>query len=139
MRSIYSSPSLSFTVTNTVGYRARAFPTARYSHHSFGAAIDINWTVNDLYMGKDKRNPKSPYYIPQSVIDIFAEHGWAWGGNFKECCDTMHFQYLGLDLTAFYIAFPVFFTVGDPGYSRFDNVLFPAFRHRIKGFQSVLH
>jgi len=68
------------------------------SHHSFGAAIDINKDYNDLYIGKDRRNKKSPYYIPKSVIDIFAKYGWAWGGNFKECKDTMHFQYLGLDL-----------------------------------------
>jgi uncharacterized repeat protein (TIGR02543 family) len=68
------------------------------SHHSFGAAIDMNEDYNDLYIGKDRRDRNSPYFIPQSVIDIFAKYGWAWGGNFKECKDTMHFQYLGLDL-----------------------------------------
>lgn len=69
------------------------------SHHSFGGAIDVNKPYNLFYLHRDKRNPRSPYYIPQSVIDIFAKYGWAWGGNFKEGLDTMHFQYLGLDLT----------------------------------------
>ncbi|MHB1314388.1 MAG: M15 family metallopeptidase [Christensenellales bacterium] len=69
------------------------------SHHSFGSAIDINKPHNLFYRYRDKRNTNSPYYIPQAVIDIFAKYGWAWGGNFKEGFDTMHFQYLGLDLT----------------------------------------
>ncbi len=69
------------------------------SHHSFGGAIDVNKPYNLFYTRKDKRNPKSPYYIPRSVIDIFEKYGWAWGGNFEEGFDTMHFQYLGLDLT----------------------------------------
>jgi hypothetical protein len=69
------------------------------SHHSFGGAIDVNKPHNLFYLHKDKRKPKDPYYIPQSVINIFAKYGWAWGGNFKEGLDTMHFQYLGLDLT----------------------------------------
>jgi hypothetical protein len=68
------------------------------SHHSFGAAIDINKKYNLFYRYRDKRNKKSPYYIPQAVIEIFEKYGWSWGGNFKEGFDTMHFQYLGLDL-----------------------------------------
>jgi serine-type D-Ala-D-Ala carboxypeptidase (penicillin-binding protein 5/6) len=72
------------------------------SHHSFGSAIDINKPYNLFYTQRDKRNKKSPYYTPQQVIDIFAKYGWDWGGNFKEGFDTMHFQYLGLDLIGKY-------------------------------------
>jgi hypothetical protein len=68
------------------------------SHHSFGAAIDINSPYNRFYSSIDRRNPKNPYTIPQQVIDVFAKYGWAWGGDFAEGLDTMHFQYLGLDL-----------------------------------------
>ncbi len=68
------------------------------SHHSFGSAIDVNKPYNLFYTRKDKR-PKSAYYIPESVIEIFEKSGWAWGGDFKEGFDTMHFQYLGLGLT----------------------------------------
>ncbi len=69
------------------------------SHHSFGTAIDINKKYNKFYSSKDKRDPKSPYTIPPEVISIFEKYGWDWGGNLKEGLDTMHFQYLGLDLT----------------------------------------
>lgn len=85
------------------GYRRIVGPgltgSSIMSHHSFGAAIDINKPYNLFYRYRDKRNKKSPYYIPQDVIDIFEKYGWAWGGDFKEGFDTMHFQYLGLDLT----------------------------------------
>ncbi len=68
------------------------------SHHSFGAAIDINKSYNLFYRSVDRRNPKNPYTIPAVVIAIFEKYGWAWGGDFEEGLDTMHFQYLGLDL-----------------------------------------
>ena len=71
------------------------------SIHSFGAAMDINfWDPdNDYYLGKgnDLRNKDNPYYIPESVIEIFANYGWNWGGNFDICVDSMHFQYFGLE------------------------------------------
>jgi hypothetical protein len=68
------------------------------SHHAFGAAIDINKAYNKFFLDGDARDPNNPYYIPQQVIDIFARYGWSWGGNFAYGQDTMHFQYLGLDL-----------------------------------------
>jgi hypothetical protein len=71
------------------------------SIHSFGAAMDINfWDPdNDYYLGKgnDLRNKDNPYCIPESVIEIFANYGWNWGGNFDICVDSMHFQYFGLE------------------------------------------
>ena len=69
------------------------------SQHSFGTCIDINKPYNLFYRYKDKRNTKSPYYIPASVIEIFEKYGWTWGGKFKEGLDTMQFQYLGPELT----------------------------------------
>jgi len=85
------------------GYRAIRGPglgkSKILSHHSFGAAIDINRNHNAFYKNADNRNKKSPFCIPREVIDIFEKYGWAWGGDFKEGFDTMHFQYLGLDLT----------------------------------------
>lgn len=71
------------------------------SAHAFGVAIDINYwdDDNDYFLGKgnDLRNKSNPYCIPDEVIDIFAEYGWYWGGNFEICADTMHFQYFGLE------------------------------------------
>lgn len=71
------------------------------SAHSFGTAIDINYwdDDNDYYLGKgnDLRNRDNPYCIPDEVIEIFANYGWFWGGDFDICADTMHFQYIGLE------------------------------------------
>lgn len=71
------------------------------SAHSFGVAIDINYwdDDNDYFLGKgnDLRNKDNPYCIPDEVIEIFANYGWNWGGNFEICADTMHFQYFGLE------------------------------------------
>lgn len=74
------------------------------SAHAFGAAIDINISHNDYYVGKgnDLRDKSDPYYIPKSVIKIFEKHGWLWGGNFEICADTMHFQYLGLEMLQYH-------------------------------------
>ena len=72
------------------------------SVHSFGAAIDINPGDydNDYFLGKgnDLRDKSNPYCIPDEVIEIFEKHNWFWGGNFEICADTMHFQYLGLEM-----------------------------------------
>ena len=71
------------------------------SVHAYGAAVDINNGDydNDYFLGEgnDLRNKDNPYCIPDEVIEIFANHGWFWGGNYSICADTMHFQYLGLD------------------------------------------
>ncbi len=84
------------------GYRRMVVPWVRknpyLSQHSFGTCIDINKANNLFYRVKDKRNASSPYYIPESVIAVFEKYGWTWGGDFKEGLDTMHFQYLGLEL-----------------------------------------
>lgn len=101
---------IKFPVIKLVGYSFRRVggPGLRgnplMSAHAFGAAIDINPVQNDYYLGKgnDLRDTKNPYYIPKSVIKIFEKHGWFWGGNFPICADTMHFQYLGLDMLSYH-------------------------------------
>ena len=65
------------------------------SKHAFGCAIDINRRVNDLYIGADRRDKSSPYYITKNVVNIFKKHGWTWDGDKDKYVDTMHFQYLG--------------------------------------------
>lgn len=96
---------MKFPITALAGYSYRRIVgpgltgSPIMSHHSFGAAIDINKAYNKFYLDGDLRDPSHPYYIPREVIDIFARYGWAWGGDFKEGFDTMHFQYLGLELT----------------------------------------
>lgn len=77
--------------------------TTVMSAHAYGAAIDINMYQNDYYVGagQDCRDPKNKFFIPDSVKEIFARHGWYWGGDFSICTDTMHFQYVGLDMLSY--------------------------------------
>jgi hypothetical protein len=97
--------NIKFPITYLTGYsyRRMVIPWVKnnpyLSQHSFGTCIDINRYQNQFYRYKDKRNKKSSYYIPESVIQIFEKYGWSWGGDFKEGLDTMHFQYLGIELT----------------------------------------
>lgn len=88
---------------SSYSYRRMVIPWVKnnpyLSQHSFGTCIDINKKYNLFYRSKDKRNKNSPYHIPESVINIFKKYGWSWGGEFAEGLDTMHFQYLGPELT----------------------------------------
>lgn len=90
---------------SSYSYRRMVIPWVKsnpyLSQHSYGTCIDINKKYNLFYRSKDKRSKNSPYYIPDSVINIFKKYGWTWGGEFKEGLDTMHFQYLGPELTNF--------------------------------------
>ncbi len=73
------------------------------SMHSFGIAIDINvhysnyWLWDFLKLKRpisDLRYYKLSYQnkIPQKIVQIFAKHGFFWGGNWY-FYDTMHFEY----------------------------------------------
>lgn len=59
--------------------------------HSYGAAIDINSSYNQY-----KITPAaSPFKVESSgsVVRIFSEHGWYWGGEFSQkSVDYMHFS-----------------------------------------------
>lgn len=57
------------------------------SIHSWGAAVDINPTVN--WYGR--RYGEHLGMMPQKVVRIFADEGWTWGGLWRKP-DAMHFQ-----------------------------------------------
>lgn len=57
------------------------------SVHSYGAAIDLSPEINAMGVKYGSRRNM----IPQKVVDIFAAHGWGWGGLWKRP-DAMHFQ-----------------------------------------------
>ncbi len=57
------------------------------SMHAWGIAIDLDPDRNALGVAW---KPKSGM-MPEAVIDIFAGHGWTWGGLFSRP-DAMHFQ-----------------------------------------------
>lgn len=56
-------------------------PNRGLSLHSWGIAIDLNASTN---------MPGTQGDMDRRIVDIFARHGFYWGGNFG---DPMHFQY----------------------------------------------
>jgi len=80
----------------TAGYNYRPIAnSSSLSYHSYGAAVDINWTWNmnkqtfEQWQAKYGNDPRA---ITVDVVNIFAMHGWGWGGDFKNNFDPMHFS-----------------------------------------------
>jgi len=75
--------------------------TNRRSNHSYGTAVDLlprdlrgrltYWRWNQS-SGNNAINRRTYYMPPETVITIFEEHGFIWGGNWA-LIDTMHFEY----------------------------------------------
>lgn len=81
------------------------------SEHNSGTAIDLNWDENyqirdgAILAGSLWEPGENPYSIgpDSSVVRIFEEYGWAWGGDAwaydsddsQGYHDYMHFSYLG--------------------------------------------
>src|SRR5690606_7173663 len=61
----------------------------RLSRHAWGVAIDIN---------VDMSRPDLGPIPPPSVRDIFAAHGFRWGGDFRTP-DNHHFEWVGQSAT----------------------------------------
>lgn len=53
--------------------------------HAFGLAFDLNCTSED-----ERRVQDDPHW--PEVIKIFQDHGFAWGGGWRNFADPMHFQ-----------------------------------------------
>lgn len=76
------------------GYRKMASGTGSLSHHSYGVAIDINWSENPAVYWGYSPDPNSEYYINQNIVNIFKAHGFYWGGDWSaNFYDPMHFSY----------------------------------------------
>ena len=105
---IYNDPE-QFPIHDIGGYSWRG--DSATGEHNCGTAIDIN--ANENYQIRDGQvlvgslwEPDSnPYSISpdSSVVRIFAEHGWSWGGDAwaydsddsQGYHDYMHFSYMG--------------------------------------------
>lgn len=81
------------------------------SYHTYGAACDINPLTNNYYnTGDNGTRPYDPncppassavnsgscYNMPPQIVQIFASHGFYWGGNFRSVKDYMHFEWHGV-------------------------------------------
>jgi len=70
-----------------------------FSEHSHGVAIDINWSYNpQIWPAGPNRFEGGPYdhftiKRDSSVVRIFKEYGWQWGGDWRSTSDPMHFQW----------------------------------------------
>ena len=105
---IYNDPE-QFPIHDVGGYSWRG-DTAT-GEHNCGTAIDINANENcqirdgQVLAGSHWTPGQDPYSIApgSSVVRIFAEHGWSWGGDAwayssddsEGYHDYMHFSYLG--------------------------------------------
>lgn len=88
--------------TERRGYLCRGGQTGAYnnrpiggtrtaSNHSWGLAIDINWSIN--FASYDGRNHGD---LPSWVPPLWARYGFAWGGNYSgKFKDPMHFEFMG--------------------------------------------
>lgn len=79
------------------GYEYRPTGSGRLSDHAYGGAIDINARHNPLTGPKDALvdNDGSPYVVTDEVVQIFAKHGFYWGGDWNSSNDAMHFTFTG--------------------------------------------
>jgi hypothetical protein len=65
--------------------------TRTASNHSWGLAIDVNWTIN--FASYDGRNHGT---VPAWMPDLWARYGFAWGGHYTGSFkDPMHFEFMG--------------------------------------------
>ena len=105
---IYNDPER-FPIHDVGGYTWRG--DSATGEHNCGTAIDIN--ANENYQIRDGQvlagscwEPGSNAYSispDSSVVRIFAEHGWSWGGDAwayssddsEGYHDYMHFSYMG--------------------------------------------
>lgn len=58
------------------------------SNHSWGLALDINWTLNPM-------TSRLVTDIPGWMVDLFESYGFAWGGRYSGKKDAMHFEFMG--------------------------------------------
>lgn len=96
---------LSMSANNTSMFNYRYVTgSKKLSRHSYGAAIDINPVMNP-YIDGDRIVPEnSKEYADRSLglvgmIDhddlcyqLFSEHGWSWGGDWRGDKDYQHFS-----------------------------------------------
>jgi len=90
-----TSAGITYKSTDTSGggfnWRANANDPNQQSLHSFGIAIDINPTKNPNYSSKERPCKTD---IPQNLINILKNNGFRWGGEYKNVCDSMHFEWV---------------------------------------------
>lgn len=100
---------LSMQDNNTSCFNYRALPSGRLSNHAYGLAIDLNPFYNPyITTGKDgsvhiapegsdayaDRERSFAYKIDKEdpAYQLFIQHGFTWGGNWRSSKDYQHFE-----------------------------------------------
>jgi hypothetical protein len=101
----YANDEAQAAANNSSAFYCRAdgqTPT-KFSHHSYGIAVDINPLYNPAIEGKTVSPVNGRPYLNRKlkqegminegdkVFSLFTKHGWLWGGFFTEV-DYMHFE-----------------------------------------------
>lgn len=98
---------LSMEDNNTSAFNCRGIPgSSAWSEHAYGRAIDINPLINPYISASGRLEPTTAAeYLDRSrtdqgmlhdgdaVVQLFAEHGWAWGGHWQDPKDYQHFEH----------------------------------------------
>lgn len=88
----------------TWGYCCRTIKdTATPSNHSWGLAIDINAPANPMnslswHAKHGEDHPSGRVLrtdIPMGVVELWEDHGFRWGGQYRTRPDPMHFEFMG--------------------------------------------
>ena len=95
-----------FSELKAIGFPVRKSDTAAYnwrnmvsgssrSHHSYGCVVDLNWNSNPMIgvTAGSYRPGTDPYSVTSQVVQIWKNHGFYWGGDWKTTKDYMHFTY----------------------------------------------
>lgn len=99
----------SMAANNTSAFNCRtvAGRPGVWSHHAFGAAIDVNPLVNPYVTSGGVFPPEGEAYADRAVavpglirdgdvvVEAFASIGWAWGGSWSGAKDYQHFSASG--------------------------------------------
>lgn len=93
-RKLYEAGGEARRIARAIGgtYNHRSIAgTKRLSAHAFGIAVDVD-VHKSSYWRWSKTFPRLTDNIPPSVVDIFEQHGFIWGGKWYHF-DTMHFEF----------------------------------------------
>lgn len=71
---------------DTGAYNCRKTTSGRsWSKHSWGCAVDINWSTNPYSHALHTD-------MPRWFVQLWLDEGWGWGGNWSSVKDAMHFS-----------------------------------------------
>jgi hypothetical protein len=101
----YGQDRNSMAANNTSGFNCRfKHGTKTLSQHAYGNAIDINPVINPyvsqqtvlpeqgkLYLNRTSSIPGEITH-DSAAYKIFKQHGWQWGGDWRNAKDYQHFQ-----------------------------------------------